>query len=95
MTEAELQSAILEVARWNGWKVYHTHNSRRSQPGFPDLILIRDGTMLAWELKSDTGRVTAEQWDWIHAFAGVTEVGSQVIYPDDYDDAINLLSARH
>jgi len=47
-----------------GWLVYHTHDSRRSQPGFPDLVLVRD-RVLYRELKAATGRVSAEQQVWL------------------------------
>ena len=41
MTETQLQSAIIELARLTGWLVYHTHDSRHSAKGFPDLCMVR------------------------------------------------------
>ena len=41
MTETELQDLVLKAAEWQGWLVYHTHDSRRSSPGFPDLAMVR------------------------------------------------------
>ena len=39
--EADFQAQVVKLALLLGWKVYHTHDSRRSREGFPDLILIR------------------------------------------------------
>lgn len=52
ITEAQFQARVVEIARANGFKVprkdslarpldliYHAHDSRRSVPGFPDLVL--------------------------------------------------------
>ena len=39
VTEKAFQTAVVELAELCGWKVYHTYDSRRSAPGFPDLVL--------------------------------------------------------
>lgn len=70
MTEKQLQAAIVECARLLGWLTYHTFDSRRSSPGFPDLILIRGGRLIAAELKSETGKMRPEQDAWLEAFIG-------------------------
>jgi hypothetical protein len=69
MTEAQLQDAIRELARIRGWMYFHPYDSRRSTPGFPDLILVhpRTGQLIAAELKSATGRLTDAQKQWIGA----------------------------
>ena len=41
MNEAELQRNVLSLAAMTGWLAYHTYDSRRSQAGFPDLVLVR------------------------------------------------------
>lgn len=64
MTEAEFQQTIIEAARLLGWKVYHTHDSRRSEPGFPDLVLVKDRVMFR-EVKTDEGTVSPAQRDWL------------------------------
>lgn len=48
---------------------YHTHDSRRSNPGFPDLVLLnaRSGRLIFVELKAQSGRVRPEQETWINA----------------------------
>src|SRR5690606_3850898 len=66
MSEAELQDAIVAAARLHGWATYHTRDSRGSDRGFPDLVLVhpRHGVYFA-ELKSASGRVTADQRAWL------------------------------
>ena len=48
---------VVDLARTLGWRVYHTYDSRRSQPGFPDLVLVRE-RILFLELKSETGKLS-------------------------------------
>jgi hypothetical protein len=71
MTERELQAQVVDLAHMLGYLVYHTHDSRRSEPGFPDLVMVheRSGALIFAELKSSTGRVTAAQDRWLRALA--------------------------
>ena len=46
------------------WRTYHTLRSKGSEPGFPDLILIRPPRLIFAELKSDRGRLTRAQREW-------------------------------
>lgn len=63
-------SAVLELARWKHWRTYHTHDSRKSAPGFPDLVLVRAGELIFVELKTDEGKVTPAQREWLNALSG-------------------------
>lgn len=67
MTEAQLQDAVIQLAHLRGWMTYHTYDSRRSSPGFPDLVLVRADRLVLVELKSASGRVTADQQRWLEA----------------------------
>lgn len=57
------------MARGLRWITYHTRNSRRSDPGFPDLVLVRGDRILWRELKTATGRVTEPQQVWLDVLA--------------------------
>ena len=66
MTEKTLQDVVLRAAALLGWRTYHTFDSRRSAPGFPDLVLVhvRHGVLFR-ELKTATGRPSAAQREWL------------------------------
>jgi hypothetical protein len=68
-SEQELQTHLIGVAESLGWMAYHTHDSRRSQAGYPDLHLIHPvrGISLFRELKSTKGRISPDQKKWAHA----------------------------
>lgn len=63
MKESEFQAQVIALAKRLGWIVYHTHDSRRSEKGFPDLVLVRDRVLFR-ELKTDKGRLSPEQKFW-------------------------------
>lgn len=63
MTERDFQNKVLSIAKTFGWLCYHPYDSRRSQPGFPDLVLVRDRVLFR-ELKTNTGRLGPAQEDW-------------------------------
>lgn len=67
MSEADLLSNVREMARVTGWMAYHTRDSRRSDIGFPDLVMVRKNRVLFVELKSEKGKPTAAQIEWLHA----------------------------
>ena len=66
-TEKQFQAAVVQFAKLTGWLVYHTHDSRRSEPGFPDLVLVRDDRIIYAELKTERGRMSAAQRTWQEA----------------------------
>lgn len=92
--EAELMGAISVAARINGWLVYHTHDSRRSEAGFPDLVMVRDGELLAAELKSQRGKVTDAQQRWLDQLATVPGCEAYLWRPSDLDVIHQRLSTR-
>ena len=73
-----------------GWMCYHTYDSRRSEPGFPDLVLVRDKVVMFRELKTDKGRLTTAQKNWGDK---LTEAGSDyaVWRPKDIDEIVKEL----
>jgi hypothetical protein len=68
MSEKQLTQAVVDCARRLGWLCYHTHDSRRSAPGFPDVVLIRGRRMIVAELKVGKNKATAAQLAWLGAF---------------------------
>ena len=64
---------VKQLAKLWGWIVYHTHDSRRSDPGFPDLVLVRGGRIIFAELKREDGKLTTDQKEWIFQLEQVQE----------------------
>lgn len=66
MTEGELQALVQSDLEAAGWLTHHCRDSRAcdGQPGFPDLVAVRDGQLLVAELKSEHGRWSLEQLRW-------------------------------
>lgn len=63
VSEKEFQARVIAEAESKGWLCYHTHDSRRSQPGFTDLVLVRDRVIFA-ELKTESGALSKAQKEW-------------------------------
>ena len=91
-SEGEYQQQILDLARTLGWRVFHDYDSRRSEPGFPDLILIRGVTLLALEIKGAKAKPPPPaQVGWIGAFKQVRYVSADFVYPKDFTDLADTL----
>ncbi len=100
MSEAQLQTAVIQAARLLGWMVYHTYDSRRCERGFPDLVLCKIPSQQASgnvaqglifvELKSQRGRLRREQVVWITALRSAGQE-VHVWRPRDLDEAIARL----
>ncbi len=95
MSEKEWQAKVVAKAKDEGWLVYHTYDSRRSYPGFPDLIIVRGPMLLALELKAEKGRrVTAQQQEWITALQKVKIVSADIARPHHWPDIERALTSR-
>ncbi len=65
-TEVEFMRHVMAYAKAQGWLVYHTHISKRSTEGWPDLAMVRRGRLVLAELKREKGgRVSPAQQRWI------------------------------
>lgn len=84
--EKTFQTMVIDAARQLGYRqIYHTKDSRRSQPGFPDLVLVsasRKRTLFI-ELKTMTGKVRPEQEEWIEALVGAGQEAA-ILRPSDW-----------
>lgn len=96
LTEKAFTQQVREILGAFGYLEYHTHNSRHSTPGFPDIVALRGRRGIVIELKihpatQARGRPTLEQRMWLEAFAGVG-FESYVVRPDTLDGLIEVLA---
>lgn len=87
------QRVVTGIARLYGWAWYHTHDSRHSAAGFPDLVLVKPPRLLTVELKRDppAGRPpTVAQLRWLGLLAA-TGVEVAVWRPVDQDRVAECL----
>lgn len=74
VTEQQLQAAVIDICRLYGIAWYHTYNSRRSVPGWPDLALCGAHGFITRELKRASGTASPDQdrWGWMLRQAGIS-----------------------
>lgn len=92
-SEKGWQAAITDLARATGWSYYHTYDSRRSNPGYPDLTIFSHLGFLMIEVKKRTGKCTRAQ---LETGARLIQAGVdwRVWRPHDFpevDDTLNRL----
>ena len=68
-SEKDFQQWVSDHASVKGWLVYHTHDSRRSAKGFPDLVMARKGKVIFAELKRGGKKPTKAQWEWLNTIS--------------------------
>src|SRR6266576_1942769 len=104
-TEAEFQAKIVAWAKINKWMVFHPLPAKNSRgrwathllgdPGFPDLVMVRNGTVLFWEVKAEKGRMSVAQTLWetalrtcadeVSSDISWTNVHHHVVRPSDWN----------
>lgn len=90
LTEKAWQAQVVELSTYYGWRHFHVYDSRRSDPGWPDLVLVRPPEALFVELKTDRGRLTASQRDW-QALLEACGFTVAVWRPRDFEDVHTAL----
>ena len=88
VTEKQFMQAVMRYATAHAWLVYHTHDSRRSLPGYPDLTLVHPERQVAlWaELKVGDAQPTLQQGHWLKALAAVRETTAVLWTPEEWPD---------
>ena len=96
--ECQLQQQVLDAARYLGYLAFHTFDSRRCEPGFPDAVLIGTGRfagrLIVLEFKTESGRVTVEQATWLGAWMQVSGAVVRVVRPSGIDETLALLQGK-
>ena len=82
-----LDAHVRRLLRDLNLRGYHTHDSRRSHGGYPDWTIVGTGGVLFRELKTQRGKVSPEQQQWLAALTAARQ-DADVWRPED------LLSGR-
>ncbi len=101
-SEANFQRQVIQLAKLYRWRVAHFRPARTEHGwrtpveadgnGFPDLVLIRGLRLVIIELKSDRGKLSREQQDWLDAFDAVPGVEVVEARPADWHYLEQLLA---
>lgn len=98
MSENDLLKCVLDLAKILGWRTAHFRPARTNHggwrtavagdgAGFPDLVLVRGSRCLFVELKSEKGKLSAEQETWINFLTAANQRGRVFIWrPSDWLD---------
>lgn len=90
VSEAQFQRSVTDALSLFGWLWYHTHDSRRSNKGFPDLVAVRGQRVLYVELKREDGRVTVEQSTWLQRLKDAGQ-SAYVLRPSQMDAFLEVI----
>ena len=82
-----LDAHVRRLLRDLNLRGYHTHDSRRSHGGYPDWTIVGTGGVLFRELKTQRGKVSPGQQQWLAALTAARQ-DADVWRPED------LLSGR-
>jgi hypothetical protein len=102
--ESALQDRLRNLCRLYQLPHYHTHDSRRSEGGFPDSVVLRPAEawerpwLVAIELKSENGKATPAQRAWGAALRAAEEASGgalayRLVRPSTWDRFVELLTA--
>jgi hypothetical protein len=89
-SEKTLLEQVRQLARMLGWRTYHPHLSKWSERGWPDVVLCRPPRVMFLELKSETGKVSAEQAEWIEALRACG-LDARIVRPSGFDELVGAL----
>ncbi len=98
--EAPYMNQIIETAEWLGFLAYHVHDSRKDNPGFPDIWCVgkpagpNAGRLVVIETKRETEDPSTEQLAWLVALEQVRTVEVMAARPRDVDQVTALIVGR-
>lgn len=102
-TENNFQKCVIDLAKLHGWRVVHFRPARvirggkeswrtpyEGHSGFPDLVIAKNGRVIIAELKTEKGKPSAEQLDWLQQIGSI----GRLWRPSDWDDIFDELTVR-
>lgn len=92
MTEVQFQQRITDLCDYLALRWHHETDSRKSPKGWPDLVIGGPNSVIFAELKTEKGRTTEAQKEWLQTLAR----SGAVVYlwrPDDWSGIEQTLKA--
>lgn len=96
LSESSFKSTVIHYAKLRKWHVTHFRpamNRRgvwstplEGDPGFPDLVLARDGVVIIPELKTQHGPIRPAQKNWLLALGGFGRLWRPSDWPAIYEE---------
>lgn len=95
VTEKQWQEQIRGLLKLQGYRCYHTHDSRRSEPGYPDIVAINPRTrdIFVAELKTERGIATPRQIEWLNWFE-LADICAYIWRPSMIDEIVARVSTK-
>jgi hypothetical protein len=91
ITEAQFLRQVQHLAAMFSWRGYHPALSKWSERGWPDIALCRPPRLILAELKSEFGKVTPQQAEWLADLARCPGVEVYLWRPSDFERIVELL----
>jgi hypothetical protein len=90
LDEKTFMARVVFAARALDWLVFHDYDSRNSQEGFPDLVMVRGNRLIFAELKKASGRLEDKQILWL---ARLEQTGAECYLwkPEQFNDILRIL----
>lgn len=89
-SEADFQQKITDLASLLNLKWHHETDSRKTAKGWPDLVIAGPAHVIFVEVKSEKGKVTLEQREWIDTLKNAGAI-VEVWRPSDWDRIQRIL----
>jgi len=93
ITEKQFSQQVVDLGHLYGWLIYRTWRSIHSPAGFPDLVMVRPPRLIFAELKSEKGKLTSVQEEWLARLGMLSACEVFLWRPDDFEDIVEVLKA--
>lgn len=93
--ESRFKVKVLDWLKEQGWKAWKNHGNIYTDGGMPDVMAIKNGRFVAFELKMPGGTATALQSKWIRELQAQNAAVAMVVWSiEEVKDAINNIDEQ-
>lgn len=100
VAERDFHALVVSLAKRLGWRVAHTARAQvrggrwltPTVAGLPDLLLCRPPRLIFAELKTDSGRLSEPQREWLDALGKCAGVEVYLWRPSDWQAIVATLT---